>query len=179
MGEIKSTLDLVMEKTKHLTLSSAEKEAQKHDSLQKKIKGLLQKFMDGIINKEELSMEVETIRETDGSVINDILQKEIFDRLDLDKDNEPLLVLMDEFHDIDVQPFLSLFKNYEVTIQTASQQRKKEIKESLALDRFISGSAVVPNLESDSRWLKEHAKLHGEFSRTLADQLSQIKLINN
>ena len=29
MGEIKSTLDLVMEKTRHLTLSQEEKDAQK------------------------------------------------------------------------------------------------------------------------------------------------------
>ena len=35
MGEIKSTLDIVMEKTKHLSLSKAEKDAQKIEEIRK------------------------------------------------------------------------------------------------------------------------------------------------
>ena len=43
MGEIKSTLDLVLEKTKNLTLSSEEKEEQKQKEIEKRIKGMMQK----------------------------------------------------------------------------------------------------------------------------------------
>ena len=38
MGEIKSTLDLVLEKTKNLTLSSEEKESQKQKEIENRIK---------------------------------------------------------------------------------------------------------------------------------------------
>ena len=39
MGEIKSTLDLVLEKTKHLTQSSAEKQAQIRKDIEIRING--------------------------------------------------------------------------------------------------------------------------------------------
>ena len=52
MGEIKSTLDLVMEKTRHLTLSQKEKEEQKQIEVNKRLKGLLQKYQDNLLRKE-------------------------------------------------------------------------------------------------------------------------------
>ena len=45
MGEIKSTLDLVMEKTRNLTLSSEEKAEQKYDEIYKQVKGFLLKYL--------------------------------------------------------------------------------------------------------------------------------------
>ena len=39
MTEIKSTLDLVMEKTRHLILSDEEKQEQKENEFKKKLKG--------------------------------------------------------------------------------------------------------------------------------------------
>ena len=44
MGEIKSTLDLVLEKTKHLSQSSDEKQAQIRKDVEIRIKGILQKL---------------------------------------------------------------------------------------------------------------------------------------
>ena len=42
MAEIKSTLDLVMERTRHLSQSTAEKEAQRRGDFEKRLQGLLQ-----------------------------------------------------------------------------------------------------------------------------------------
>ena len=47
MGEIKSTLDLVLEKTKNLNLSSEEKQEQKQKEVENRIKGMMQKYQDG------------------------------------------------------------------------------------------------------------------------------------
>ena len=54
MGEIKSTLDLVMEKTRHLTLSREEKEEQKRVEVNKRLKGLVQKYQDNLLKKDRL-----------------------------------------------------------------------------------------------------------------------------
>ena len=54
MAEIKSTLDLVMEKTKNLSLSSEERQAQKNQEIESRIRGLLQKFKDRALNSERL-----------------------------------------------------------------------------------------------------------------------------
>ena len=48
MGEIKSTMDIIMEKTKGLTMTEEEKAEYKHKELTGKVRGLIQKFLDGI-----------------------------------------------------------------------------------------------------------------------------------
>lgn len=50
MAEIKSTLDLVMEKTKDLSLSDEERQGQKNKEIGSRIRGLLNKFQDKAIS---------------------------------------------------------------------------------------------------------------------------------
>ncbi len=64
MAEIKSTLDLVLEKTKHLTLSEEEKQIQRHDEFRKTLKGLIRKFADKALKMKELKKELEILQET-------------------------------------------------------------------------------------------------------------------
>jgi hypothetical protein len=62
MGEIKSTLDLVLEKTKNLTLSSEEKETQKRKEIENRIKGMVQKYQDGILSQNQLKTDYELLK---------------------------------------------------------------------------------------------------------------------
>ena len=57
MAEIKSTLDLVMEKTKNLSLSSEERQAQKSKEIESRIRGLLQKFKDQALSADKFKSE--------------------------------------------------------------------------------------------------------------------------
>ena len=57
MAEIKSTLDLVMEKTKNLSLSDEERQGQKNKEIESRICGLLQKFNDQALNIDNLRSE--------------------------------------------------------------------------------------------------------------------------
>ncbi|MEJ5300832.1 MAG: hypothetical protein WHS38_07575 [Thermodesulforhabdaceae bacterium] len=52
MAEIKSTIELVMERTKHLIMSSEEKERQQAMDVIEKIPGHIQKFLDRSISEE-------------------------------------------------------------------------------------------------------------------------------
>ena len=51
MAEVKSTMDLIMEKTKHLTMSEEEKEGFRRKELSGKIRGLVHKSMEGTFNE--------------------------------------------------------------------------------------------------------------------------------
>ena len=53
MGELKSTLDLVMEKTKHLTFTEKEKNAQRLDKFASGITGIVAKFCNSSISETE------------------------------------------------------------------------------------------------------------------------------
>jgi hypothetical protein len=63
MGEIRSTLDIIMEKTEGLTISEEEKRAFQKSEIEVKVRGLLQRFIDGILDIERLAGEVEKFGE--------------------------------------------------------------------------------------------------------------------
>ena len=94
MAEIKSTLDLIMEKTKGLTLSPEEKEKILREEWLKKAKGWIQKFLDDRTDlgkvKDELSRREKPLE------WKSILKKELITGLDPEKENEKRFQLISE-----------------------------------------------------------------------------------
>jgi hypothetical protein len=168
MGEIKSTLDLVMEKTRHLTLSQKEKEEQKQIEVNKRLKGLLQKYQDNLLRKEQLEQELGSLRKTFDLNVNEMLLHILLDGLKLGSNNISLLVLLSAICGLDVSGLEELFHDFQNTIEIAAQKRIEEVKANLAKKRLISGSAVVPNLEIDGEWLATVHGIKGKFDQILS-----------
>lgn len=173
MGEIKSTLDIVMEKTKDLVLSKEEKAEYNINEAKKSLKGLLQKFEDKVLDREQLEQELNILQESYDLKEKNILIGEILGKLNLVKDNRPILALLHESFGIDVSSFESLFNNFQDTIYKETQKRMNVIKDNLAEKRFISGSAVFPNIEADDEW---KAKIRG-IKNKFAEKLGQEKAV--
>ncbi|MFC1885532.1 hypothetical protein ACFLZM_00530, partial [Thermodesulfobacteriota bacterium] len=132
----------------------------------------------GSLNQNELVTEAEGFRKTYGPEANKFMRNEILGRLDLDGENDPLLILLNEFCDVDTDPFSTLFREYRDAVQTAAQKRNEEIKKILAEKRSISGSAVAPNLNKDNKWQVEHSHLHDVFSQVLTDHTTKLQTSN-
>ena len=164
MGEIKSTIDLVMEKTRHLTLSREEKEEQKQGEIQKRIKGLLLKYQDKLINKQQLKNDVEDLGSSHCKTADQVLRSEILDGVDLDKDNTSRIELLKEICGLEVKGLEAVLHDYLGLIVESATKRMKQIKEDLSKNRFISGSAVVPNLEMDTEWLADVREIKNKFA---------------
>ena len=96
MGEIKSTLDIVMEKTKHLSLSEEEREAQKKEAIRKTVKGLIQKYKDQIFTIKQLEDEWNDLEKENQLSDRQILVDEIMDQLHLNADNSLLMTSLKE-----------------------------------------------------------------------------------
>ena len=173
MAEIKSTLDLVMEKTKNLNLSAAEKQDQKIKEIESRLNGLLQKFQDQIISLEQLKAEYQSLRKahsvTEGQ--HKHLLKAICARIELGKDNQAPLDLLSEFADSDIEGIASVLQDFDTAVQTAAATQGQIAKDNLAKAHLISGSAVVPNLESDPGWRDRIEKMQTKFE----DSLDQAK----
>ena len=90
MSEIKSTLDLVMERTKNLTLNEAEKEVQQKADLKKRLVGLIQKYQDQMIKPTELFNHLNELATTFGQGVEEQMANEILSRIDVEADNDRL-----------------------------------------------------------------------------------------
>ena len=108
MGEIKSTLDLVLEKTKNLTLSSEEKEEQKQKEIENRIKGMMQKYQDGMLSKNQLKTDYEILKKDYNMSLNNTMIIEITKRIEPDRDNQPLLEVLQECCAIDTAAIESI-----------------------------------------------------------------------
>ena len=174
MAEIKSTLDLVMEKTKNLSLSDEERQGQKNKEIGSRIRGLLQKFMDRALKIDNLRSEYQKLQK-DYDLSGDApLIKEICSQIELGKDNQALLDLLAEFQVTDFEGLLSVLQEFLSVSDAAARKRHKILKEQLANTHFISGSAVVPNLENDAEWQKEFEEISAEFETKLNQEKTKL-----
>ena len=171
MGEIKSTLDLVLEKTKNLTLSSEEKEEQKQKEIEKRIKGMMQKYQDGILSQNQLLTDYEILKKDYNVSQNNSLIIEITKRIEPDRDNQLLLELLQACCAIDTAAIETIIENFRKTYLTASQNRMERLKEDLAQHYNISGSAVLPNLGADEQWQQETREMRAGYE----DELNRVK----
>jgi len=170
VAEIKSTLDLVMERTRNLTLSSEEKLAQKQLETGNRIKGLVQKFQDGLLTDNQLKIEYESLKKESNLLDDSLLVKEILTRLDPDQDNHILLEALEDCCRLDTATIRAIVDDYRVTHNRAAQKRSAQLKEDLAQNKSISGSAVIPNLDADEQWRQKAQDLRRQFE----DKLNQI-----
>lgn len=167
MGEIKSTLDLVMEKTRHLTLSQEEKKAQKQIEVKKRLQGLLQKYQDNLLRKENLKKEIDNLKIVYDLNVNEMLADVLLNSLKLGRDNTALLELLSEVFELNLSGLETIFQNFKDAVKSATKKRVEQIKTDLSKKRFISGSAVVPNLESDREWLSILGHIKDEFDEIM------------
>jgi hypothetical protein len=167
MGEIKSTLDLVMEKTRNLSLSDEERQGQKNKEIESRIRGLLQKFMDQALMVDKLKSEYQKLQKDYDLPDNAYLIKEICRQIEPGKDNHALFGLLAQFKVADIEGITSVLDEYDDAIDAAARERSKVLKDNLAETHFISGPAVVPNLEADKAWRAQAGEIRAKFEPLL------------
>jgi hypothetical protein len=162
-----------MEKTKNLNLSDAEKQDQKNKELESRLGGLIQKFEDQIITLERFESEYRALREEYNITgrHNEQLLKVLCARIELGKDNQALVDLLSQFADSNIEGIISVLQDFDTAIQAAAVAQSQVAKDELASAHFISGSAVVPNLENDPAW----HKMAGEIRSKYWELLNQAK----
>ncbi len=177
MAEIKSTLELVMERTRHLTLTEEDKREQAIVEFRQSLAGLIQKFQEGALTPEHFRTDLRLLQEK--SRINDkgIVLDEISRRLDLDRDNTWALDLLAKALDMDAPLIAEVFEAYREALAAMTQSRTEAIKKDLQKTYGISGTAVVPNWEADQGWITEQEHIRDKFKLALAQQIGNLKAV--
>ncbi len=174
MGEIKSALDIVMEKTRHLKLTDKERQIQKLKDIQRSLKGLVQKYKDHLLKDEKIRQEWEALKQSHSLPDDSLLVTEVLQQMGLDQENQPLLHLLAEVCHLNTNGLTTVFEAYEEKRQEALNRFRLKAKEHLARERFISGSAVVPNLEQDREWADQNQKLETAHEALLEQERQKL-----
>lgn len=167
MGEIKSTLDLVMERTRHLSMSAEEKAHQRQADFSKRLQGLLQQYADGILTVDRLQDRIRALQEELTVVDQKAVMTAVIQRMDME-DNQPWLTLL-----VDLKPDLSphlegALARFQNEKEGLSQRALEGLRTSMAQQNGIAGTAVVPNPAKDPDYLQQLAALWQTTQNRLA-----------
>jgi hypothetical protein len=166
MTEIKSTLDLIMEKTKGLSMTPQEKEALRREEWLKKAKGWIQKFLEGWVDLEKIKDEIDL--NSNPPEWEFLLKKEIITGLHPEAKNEKRLQLLQYLLHLSPDPYLKVFDAFNRRIEQEKNRQENLLRQNLA-DQGISGAAVLPNLDLAPSWRRFYQLELENCQRTLSD----------
>lgn len=160
MGDIKSTLDLVMERTRHLSLSAEEKTRQQRDAFQKRLNGLLQQYADDALAIDALQDRIAALQSELQVTDPQALLQAVFSRIDPENSNRRWLDLVAELMPAarqGLEEVLADCRQQQTDLLQVSEQR---LQDRFARHHGISGSALQPNPQKDHRYRESLAELH-------------------
>lgn len=177
MAEIKSTLELAMERTKRFTISGKEKEEMKQKESLQKAASLFYRYRDGHLSLNEILKEIERMDPASTTVKEHLLSQWI-DALSLDEDGERILRGIESVKgrvlDTVKKKFHGLLLRYQAEKEKAKEMVGIQSREALRKDG-ISGSAVEPKLEGSGLWKKEKDKLDRSYARKLEEIKEELR----
>jgi len=152
MAEIKSTLDIIMERTKNLTMSEEEKASFRRKEAEGKVKGWIRKYQDGVIELDTLRSDFEK-ELMEYPEVRQILKSQLLECLRLTGDNGKILTLLKDILGISPNNIKNIIQSLKHKMEVLRIRRIESLGEELK-KRKIYGSSVVPNPDHGGDWQK-------------------------
>ncbi|MBP9020830.1 MAG: hypothetical protein KBG01_04810 [Syntrophobacterales bacterium] len=168
MAEIRSTLDLVMERTKNLALTDGEKRELRRRELEGRLRGLAQKSLDGRLTIDETKADFKSIAAGREGEARELLKKILADHIDPEGDYGRVLEILRVVLGMETGPLEEAFRSLQEEIASAREGYLERTKESLACR--VSGTAVVPNLSRSPEWQEFRKKSAAALKGRLLSQ---------
>ncbi len=149
MGEIKSTLDLVMERTRHLSLSEEEKASQTQAAYAKRLQGLLQQYGDQVFTRADFLKRFEALQTEMGRAEQQVPVEALIAHIDPDQDNARWLALMAHVAPALCDPLQAHLDDYRLQRSDLLAAGGQDQRDRLFREHGISGTAVMPNPGQD------------------------------
>lgn len=169
MAEIKSTIDLAMEKTRGMSLTDKEKKEFKNRELSGKIRALLERYSRDYMGLKWLETELNNLGMGNDPKIREALKTEILERMIPNGDpdiTDKLLEALEAVLGLRTDVYRGLIAEYDKTLAQQREILSEKIKADFSA-QMISGSAVVPNVAADPDWHTELEKISAEFRRKI------------
>jgi hypothetical protein len=178
MGEIKSTLELAMERTKKVAISEKEKEEIKQREILQKATGLFHRHREGYLSLNEVLKEIERMEKKTAATVKAFLLSQWIDALSLDNDDERILKGIESLKQRSIdkgkQRFHDLLSQYQMEKEKVKEKARGQLIEALKKDG-IWGSAVEPKLEGSELWKKENESLDRSYQIRLDEIKEQLR----
>lgn len=178
MAEIKSTLELALERTKKMTISEKEKEAIKQKEFLEKAKSLFYRYREGHAPLNEIQKEIERMDEKTSAGIKEFLLSQWMDALSLKDEDERLIKGIEWLKNGRMEEVPKRFRHLLSQYREEMEKTRHEVRTQLAEDlkrEGIEGSAIEPNVEGSPLWRETHEKLDHLYGAKLEEIRKQLR----
>lgn len=162
MAEIKSTLELALERTKKMAISKKEKEEIRRKELLERARGLFHRYREGHAPLNELQREIERLDEKTSAAVKELLLFQWLDALSFKDEDERLLKGIEWLKHGRIEEvrerFRQLSSQYREEMEKTRLEVRSQLEEALKRDG-IEGSAVEPNVNGNLFWKEALEKL--------------------
>ncbi len=180
MGEIKSTLELAMERTKKFAISEKEKEEIKQKEVLQKATSLFHRYREGHLPLNDILKEIEKMEKKTAITVKKLLLSQWIDALSLDDNDERIFKGIESLKgrsmDEVKQKFHHLLSQYQGEKEKVKEEARVQFTEALKKDG-IYGSAVEPKIEGGELWKKENEKLDHSYKIKLEEIKEQLRVL--
>ena len=166
MAEIRSTLDIIMEKAKNLTVTDEDKKDFVEKEVQGRVKGLFQKYLDDILSTQQLKTEMASFDEERRPFAEKELRAMCLTAMTVEGDNQPFFDILAQLLGCDIKPVLDLIDEFREQRKKEHDKRTKAQIQTLEA-RGVSGSAVIPNLKANPSWRSYLSDMADQFQEKL------------
>lgn len=169
MAEIKSAVELAMERTKGLRLSHEEKEKLKEEEVQSKAHSLVNRYLEVDFHLREVERELDRVDPTQRQHLEKLFLQYLTEAIGLDRDNDLIFQGIESYRGgskNSIQKMKDLIQRYQ---QQKGREYSKAERDLLTnLERLgISGSAVQPKVEGSPEWEETLDKFKPAFEEEL------------
>ncbi len=150
MGKIRSTLDIVMDRTRNLALTEEEKSALKHKELADSAKALASKYLDNKMTLDNVKAKLKDAGEDRPELLK-LLKGEFIREIRLEEENTVVLDVLRLLWGIGPEQILRRIDDQRGKLQGEAAGEIAALREELE-QKGIGGSSVVPNLARSKSW---------------------------
>jgi len=181
VAEIKSTLELAMERTKKLAISEEEKEEIKQKEILQKATSLFHRYREGHLTLNEILKEIGKMEKKTATTLKEFLLSQWIDALSLNDEDERILKGIESLKQKTIdevkQSFHHLLSQYQGEYQKVKEEARVLCAEALRKEG-IYGSAVDPHIEGSDLWKKVNEKLNLSFKTKLEEIKEQLRALS-
>ncbi len=180
MAEIKSTLELALERSKRFTLSEKEKEEIKQKEIQEKILSLFHRYGEGRLSLNDLQREIDRMEERVRKPVKEELLKRWLEALSLSGENERSLRGIEWLKQQPIDEVKAHLQNLTEQYQREKDRIREEVRtqlsEALRKEGF-GGDAIEPNVEMSKGWEKALSAVNQEYQLKLERIKERLTLL--
>jgi hypothetical protein len=171
MAEIKSAIELAMERTRNLVMSREEREASARQELEGRLKALLRRYLEGMSSLDAFHGEIAKI-EADEISKKSLLFDLIIDEYDFGSNDERVLPLLEMLDAGPQKPLTSQLGTLRRGFREEMKKReiivREDVRNSLR-EMGITGDGAEPNLEAWNEWRQAREEVVKLFRQRLRD----------